>query len=137
VTRAERFSRARRERGSITLEVAVVIPAMLVLMFVVVQGAVVAYALSVVESAASAGVTSGRSADAGSGAGVARARAALADRGGGALRDVSVSDAGSTSDTVRITVSGRSVSVIPGLPGLAVRGSAHAPRERFTLPGAP
>lgn len=44
---------------------------------------------------------------------------------------------GSTPLEVRVTVTGRSLSVLPGLGGVTVRQSAHAPVERFTTPVRP
>lgn len=129
--------RRRRDRGAVTLELAVLTPAILLLTFAIVQAAMTGYARSLAQAAAQAGVTAGRSADSAPGAGPDRARAFLATEAGDTLRSAVVSDAGTTLTAVRITVSGRSLSVIPGLAGLTVRVTAEAPRERFITLEAP
>jgi Flp pilus assembly protein TadG len=134
---ARRPRASRRDRGAATLELAVLTPAIILVTFAIVQAALTGYAHTLAQAAAHAGVTAGRSNQAAPGVGVARARTFLAAQAGDTLRDTLVSDAGSTPDAVRITVSGRSLSVIPGLPGFAVRVTAQAPRERFTTPGTP
>jgi hypothetical protein len=129
--------RPRRDRGAATLELAVLAPAVVLLTFGIVQAALVGYARSLAQAAAVAGVTAGRCADAPPRTGTARARAFLADQARDTVRDPTVTDTGTTTRTVRITVSGRSVSVIPGIAGFTVQATAHGPREHFTTPGAP
>lgn len=125
------------DRGAATLELAVLTPAIILITFAIVQVTLTGYARNLAQSAAAAGLATGRSVDAVPGAGAARARAFLADHAADTLHGASVSDAGTTAETVRITVSGRCVSAVPGLPGLAVRVSLQAPRERFHAPETP
>jgi Flp pilus assembly protein TadG len=129
----------RREHGFASLELAVLAPAIILLTFAVVQAALAGYAHSVARTAAEAGVTAARSssvpAAGASSEGIAQARAVLAGQASGVLQDAVVSDAGSTPGAVRLTVSGRSVCVIPGLPGFSIEETAEAPREQFTVPG--
>ena len=121
----------RRDSGAATLELVVLAPVVILLTFAIVQAAVTGHARSLALAAAQAGVDAGRSARAAPGAGPARAQASLT-HAGDTLRDTQVSDAGTTPDTVRVTVTAVALSVIPGLPGTTVRATARAPRERFT-----
>ena len=66
------------------------------------------------------------------GAGQARAEQFLADTAGDSLRDSAVT-ARQSSDVLRIEVTGRALSVLPGVPGLPVRQHAQGPIERFTV----
>jgi len=125
------------DRGSATVEVAVLFPAFLVLLFAGVQGAEWYHARSVCLAAADAGVQAARSAGVGPAEGKAAAVAFLARVGGGSVSDVTVSTAGSTTTVVRVRVTGTAPRVLP-IPGLAMRitQSAEAPREVFTTDGA-
>jgi len=125
------------EAGSATLEVAILGPALLVLIFVVVQAGLWFYARSLALAAATEGVTAGRAYHAAPDAGLARARAFIADHAGDSLLAASVSDAGSDATTVRVQVSGQALSVLAGIGGWRVTQSAQAPRERFTVQGQP
>jgi Flp pilus assembly protein TadG len=130
-------SAACRDRGAATLELVVLGPVVILLSFAIVQAALTFYARNLALAAAQAGVSAGRSYGATAGAGPAKARAFLTERAGDSLRDAAVSDVGSTAAAVRITVTGRSLSVLPGVPGIDVSQVAEAGRERFTTPEAP
>lgn len=129
--------RRRPDNGSITLEVAILGPALLALIFAVVQAGLWFYARSLALAAANEGVTAGRAYQAPAGAGVARAQTFIADHAGDSLLDAAVSDGGSDAATVRIRVTGRALSVLVGFDGLTITQSAEAPRERFTTEVAP
>ena len=129
--------RRRADGGSATLEVAILGPALLALIFSVVQAGLWFYARSLALAAANEGVTAGRAYQAPPGAGPARARTFIADHAGDSLLAATVSDSGSDATMVRIQVSGRALSVLAGFSGLTVTQSAQAPRERFTIEGAP
>lgn len=105
-------------------------PALLLFLFAVVQVALWSTARSVATAAAEEGVRAGRAEGASSGTSEAAARAFLTDTAGRFLTHPQVSAARSTSRSVRVTVSGDSLSVIPG----TYRVSAHADgaRERWT-----
>lgn len=120
------------ERGSASLELAVLTPALLLLTFAVVQAALWFHARSLALAAAQAGVTAGRAYTAGPGAGVGRAEAFLAQHAGDALRDTVVGAGGSTAVVVRVEVRGRVLSVLPGVAGIPVRQDAQAQREHLT-----
>ena len=129
--------RSRREQGSATLEVAILGPALLALIFVTVQAGLWFYARSLALAAATEGVTAGRAYQAPPGAGLARAQAFIADHAGDSLLAATVTDAGSDATTVRIRVTGQALSVLTGIDGWTVTQSAEGPRERFTVPGQP
>jgi Flp pilus assembly protein TadG len=126
-----------QEWGSATLEIAVLGPALLLLIFTLVQVGLWYHARSLALAAAQEGVAAGRAYGAGSSVGVDRARTFLDRAAGDSVRQTSVSPAGSSTTRIRIQVQGQSLSVLPGLPGVAVRQAAEAPVERFTVAGAP
>jgi Flp pilus assembly protein TadG len=126
----------RRDRGSATLEIAVLGPALLLLVFTLVQVGLWYYARSLAIAAAQEGVAAGRAYGAGIDTGVERAQAFLDRSAGDSLLQPAVTATGSTPTLVRIEVAGRSQSVLPGVPGITVRQAAQAPVERFTLPAA-
>jgi Flp pilus assembly protein TadG len=125
----------RGDGGSATVEVAVLFPALLLLVFGGVQTAEWYHARSLCLAAADAGVWAARPAGAELADGRAAAAAFLAHTGG-SLSDVTVSTVGSTATLVRVQVSGTAPRVLP-IPGLTMRvsQSAQAPREVFTVDG--
>lgn len=125
-----------RENGSATLEIAILGPALLLLVFAVVQVALTAYARSLAVAAAQEGANAAAAYGARAGDGASRARDFLADAGADSISDVAV-DVGSSPTSVRVEVSGRSLTVLPGVPGVRVVASAEAPRERFVPDLAP
>ncbi len=127
-------ARARGERGSVSLELAVVFPVVLLLIFGTVQAALYFHARNVALAAAEEGLRDARVENGSDSAGVRRAEAFLVDAGGSrVLLGFSVTaDRGATEATV--TVQGTSPSVLPGIGGFAVAQSATGPRERVTTP---
>src|SRR3954447_7362241 len=125
------------DRGSASLEIAILAPAVLLLTFVVVQAGLWFYARSLALAAAQEGVSAGRAYNAPATAGPVRARTFLSEQAADSLTGTTVSSAGTTAAVVRITVSGHSLSVLPGLPGMAITQSAQGAREHFTVPGGP
>jgi hypothetical protein len=120
------------------LELAVLGPAVLALTFVVVQAALYFYARSLALAAAREGVAAARSYAAAPDVGRRRAEGFLAAHAGDSLLDARVDLAGSTATVVRIAVTGRALSVLPGgVPSLAIRQVAQADRERFTIEATP
>lgn len=125
------------QRGSVSLEIAVLGPALLLLVFAVVQTGLWFYARSLALAAAQEGVNAGRTYGADPTAGVRRATTFIEEQAGDSLTGTTVTTAGSTPTTIRISVSGRSLSVLPGLPGISVTQSASGSVERFTTDGSP
>jgi TadE-like protein len=132
-----RWSSHERDTGSASLEIAILAPALLLLTFVLVQAGLWFYARSLALAAAQEGVTAGRAYNAPATAGAVRARAFLSEQAGDSLTGTTVSSSGTTAAVVRITVTGHSLSVLPGLPGMAITQSAQGSREHFTVPGGP
>jgi len=108
-------------------------PALLLVVFTIVQVGLWSYARSLALGAAQEGVAAGRSFGAPAGAGRERAQSFLDATAGDSLLGSTVSSTASAS-TLRVEVTGRALSVLPGVPGLPVRQSAEGPIERFTTP---
>src|SRR3954453_23547247 len=104
----------RNQRGSASVELVILLPALFAVMFLGMQAALFYHARSVAIAAAQEGA---RAASAESGTqsdGVAAADAFVSDAGGDdVLSGVSVT-ADQTATTVTVTVTGNSLSVIPG-----------------------
>lgn len=124
------------QQGSATVELAVLFPAFLVLVFGGVQAAQWYHVRSLCLAAADAGVQAGRKAGAGEADASRAASGFLAQAGGGTAEDPIVATAGSSVTQVRVVVSASVPRVLP-LPGLSMRviQSAQGVRERFTVPG--
>jgi Flp pilus assembly protein TadG len=131
--RPARRSGSQSERGSASLEIAILGPALLLMIFAVIQAGLWFYARNLALAAAQEGADAARGYQASADAGVARAESFLQRAARDSLQSATVSSSGSTPTTVRIEVRGRSLSVIPGLPGLPVFQFAQAPVERFTV----
>jgi Flp pilus assembly protein TadG len=127
----------QQDAGAATLELVIAFPVLLLLIFSLVQACLYFYARSLALAAAQEGVRTARADTAQVSAGVARARSFLEATAGDSLLAPSVSAAGSSATQVRIRVSGRSLSVLPGVTGLAVAQQASGSKERFTAGGTP
>ena len=126
--------RGDRDVGSATLEIAIIGPVLLLLIFTIVQAALWFYARNLALAAAQEGVSAGRGYGSSASIGVTRARSFLDRTAQDSLQATTVSSTGSTATRIRIEVRGRSLSVLPGVPGIAVTQSAQGPVERFTVP---
>ncbi|WP_103528992.1 TadE/TadG family type IV pilus assembly protein [Streptomyces sp. SM12] len=121
----------RQDRGGGALELAILTPAIFLLIFGAIQAMMLAHGRNVAQSAAQRGVEIGRSYDASPGAGAGAAREFLGHMGEGALRSTTVTTSGSTGTTVRITVTGRVPSLVPGMRW-NITQAATGPRERLS-----
>ncbi|KAB1932576.1 pilus assembly protein [Micromonospora sp. ALFpr18c] len=136
VTARHRLVAVDRERGANPVELAVVMPVILVLLFASLQVSAVFLARAAALNAAQSGVNAQRVQQAEDGAGVASATQFLNTAGGWL---VGWDNPGPTcvitdADTeVTCTVSGRSLSVVPGVD-FAVQQTAHGTVERVTQP---
>lgn len=115
------------ERGSATLETVILWPAVFLLIFGMVHGAVWFHARNVALAAAQEGARAASVADGAGGA--ARAAMFLSDRA--AVVRVNDIRESSDGDTVTVTVTGSSTTLIPGWR-VDVRQSATAPIRRWT-----
>lgn len=127
------MSRSAGERGSATLEIAVLAPVLLLAVFTIIQVGLWSYARSLALGAAQEGVAAGRAYRSPAQAGKARAEQFLASAAGDSLLSIRVSTVASATE-VSVEVTGRAQSVLPGVPGLPVRQRAQGPIERYTSP---
>lgn len=125
--------REEEERGSVSVELVVATPLMLLLVMLVVQFALWAHATHVAQAAANAGVQATRAYTSTARAGHDNAMTILDQLAGTVLTGTHV-DARLDATTATVTVTGQAVAVLPGLH-LPVRASVTAPRER--VPGIP
>ncbi len=121
------------ERGSATLEVAILAPVLLLVVFTIIQVGLWSYARSLALGAAQEGVAAGTAYRAPEQAGRHRAQEFLDATAGDSLRGSSVTAVASPT-SLRIEVTGRALSVLPGVPGLPVRQRAEGSIERYTAP---
>lgn len=127
----------RRDSGSASLEIAILAPVLLLMVFMVVQVSLWSFARSLAHAAAEEGASAGATYRAVPGAAVARGQHFLLETGGDSLTSVVISSSGSTATTIRVEVHGRALSVLPGIRGLMIDEVAQAPVERFTTDAAP
>lgn len=126
----------RDDDGSTALEFVIVVPVVIAAMFLAIQVALYSYARSIALTAAEEGANAQRAYQAPAGAGTDKAQAFL-NRAGDGLRETTI-DVQAGAQDVRVTVTGLSLSVIPGFAGFTVRQSAGGPVERFvTMPAHP
>lgn len=120
------------ERGSTSLELVVLFPVLLLIIFGLIQGALWYHARNVASGAAQEGVRVARAETGSTDAGRARAEGFLTDAGGADVLTDPVVQVSGDAERVRVVVTGRSISVLPGVPGPLVEQSAAGPVERFT-----
>ncbi|GAB2711522.1 TadE family protein [Kitasatospora kifunensis] len=123
-----RLARAGGDRGALSLELAIVFPLVMTTIFAAITVGLWYHARDVALSAAQRGVETARVQGAGLGQGLSVTRDFL-DRAGGSISARTVS--GSDGATVRIEVTGRVDTWIPGL-SLPIDQHAAASRERVT-----
>lgn len=128
--------RGVRDRGSASVELVILFPALLLVVTALIQYALWFHARSLALAAAQEGVTAARSYHSDPAAGRNAALSFVAEHGAGTLLNASAT-ATSAGDHVDIVVTGRSLAIVPGATGLAITQSATGPIERFTTAGAP
>lgn len=125
-----RFRRGASEAGSVSLEYVIIFPAVLLLLFGIVQGAFFYYAKDVARHAAEAAAAAAAGYEANPAAGVAAANAFLAQTGGSLQgHDVSVTSDGTF---VTATVSGSAPSIMDFID-LNVTQVARVPIEQWVV----
>lgn len=121
------------ERGSVSIELVIILPALFAVMFLGMQAALYYHARTVAIAAAQEGARAVGAEAGQESAGVSAANAFIADAGGdGVLEDVSAT-ANRSATTATVTVRGLSPSVIPGWRP-AIMQSASVAVERLTTP---
>ncbi|MGD9962267.1 TadE/TadG family type IV pilus assembly protein [Nocardioides sp.] len=128
-----RSSRRQDERGSVSIELVILLPALFAVMFLGMQAALFYHARTVAiaaaqEGAKAAGGENGKEAD-----GVSAASSFVDEAGGDDVLSGATATANRTATTVTVTVRGHSLSVIPGWNPVIVQ-SASLPVERVTAP---
>lgn len=118
-----------REAGSTTLEAAILMVAVLTLIFGCIQASLWFHARNVASSAAQVAVQTARTYDGSAGAGQSAGLTYLAGVGG--MEDTSVTvSRGATSTTA--VVRGKTAPLVPGMPLPAISVQAQAATERLT-----
>ncbi len=126
-------ARARNERGSVSIHLVILLPALFAVMFLGMQAALFYHARTVAiaaaqEGAKAAGGENGKESD-----GVQAAEAFIAEAGGDDVLTGATTTANRTGTTATVVVQGHSLSVIPGWSPV-VRQVASVPVERLTAP---
>lgn len=117
------------ERGASSVEAVLVFPALLVLFFTIVHGAVYLHAGTIAQAGAQAAYEEARLYGATEEAGATAGYATIAAAGSG-LEGATVLVA-RTGDSITVTVSGTAPSLLPGLP-LGVTRTVTGPAERWS-----
>lgn len=127
-----RIGGGSEERGSVTLELAIVYPVLLAAILLVVQAGIYWHGRTLALTAAEEGLRTTSTLHGTTTSGQAIAADFLHRAGA----DGWLADPGVTGDrsatTATITVTARAISLIPGLPGLPIRQQASGPVERAT-----
>ncbi len=127
----------REDDGVATLELTVLFPVVLLILFGVIQGALFFHGRNVAMAAAEQSVRAARADGQTNRAGTAadQARQFLTDTGElDNLTGLSITP-DVDAETVRVTVSARTVSLLPGIPGPRISQTASGDIERFTNDG--
>lgn len=127
-----RGTHRRDERGAVSIEMVVLLPALFAVLFLGMQAALYYHARTIAIAAAQEGARAAGAEDATSADGTRAANAYLADVGGDALESSRIRVT-RTATTATATVTGRSLSVLPGWRP-RVRQSASVTVERLTAP---
>ena len=127
--------RLRDQRGSVSIELVILLPVLFAVMFLGMQAALFYHARTVAiaaaqEGARAAGTEQGHESD-----GVGAASNFIAEAGGDDVLTGTSASASRTATTATVTVTGFSLSVIPGWK-VRITQSATVPVERLTAPTA-
>jgi Flp pilus assembly protein TadG len=128
-----RGSGGRGERGSVSIELVILLPALFALMFLGMQAALFYQARTTAiaaaqEGARAAGAQHGLTSD-----GIAAANAFINEAGGDGVLQNTSTTVSRTATTATVTVTGFSISVIPGWH-VRITQTATVPVERLTDP---
>jgi Flp pilus assembly protein TadG len=121
----------RRERGSSSIQMVMLMPALFSIMFLGMQGALYYHARTVAIAAAQEGARAAGSQNGTAAEGVSAASSFVSDAGGRDVLPGAHMTGGRSATTATVTVTGTSLSVIPGWSP-AVSQSASVPVERIT-----
>ena len=132
-TSSSRRRRRRNQRGSVSIELVILLPALFAVMFLGMQAALYYHARTVAiaaaqEGARAAGAENGRESD-----GIAAASDFVTSAGGDDVLSQASASVDRSATTATVTVTGFSLSVIPGWK-VRITQSASVPLERLTAP---
>ena len=122
---------AGRERGSSSIQMVILMPALFSIMFLGMQGALYYHARTVAIAAAQEGARAAGSQNGTAAGGISAASSFVSDAGGKDVLPGAHMTGGRSATTATMTVTGTSLSVIPGWSP-AVSQSASVPVERIT-----
>jgi len=126
-------SRHRSEHGSVSIELVILLPALFAVMFLGMQAALFHHARTVAIAAAEEGARAAGAENGHEGTGTAAASTFVAAAGGDDVLQKASATANRTPTTATVTVTGFSLSVIPGWHP-AITQSASVTVERVTAP---
>jgi Flp pilus assembly protein TadG len=126
-------SSRRSDRGSATIELLILLPALFAVMFIGVQAALYHHARQVAIAAAQEGARTAAGQHGSEAAGTTAATTFVADAGGDDVLAGATVSASRSATTAVVVVTGRSLSVVPGWNPV-VRQRARMPVERATAP---
>ena len=135
--RASIAARIRSDSGSVTLETVLAFPVIIVAMLAVIQGGLWFHARNVAQVAAEEGLLAARAEGGTGAAGRTRALDVIDQAGAGQMLSGPQVTAVRSPLAARVTVDGRSPSLIPGFNGFAISQTAQGSVERFTTRGDP
>jgi Flp pilus assembly protein TadG len=127
--RSGRRGRGQGQRGSATVELVVVFPVVLLLLFASVQAAIWYHGRTLAMLAAQDGLRAAQALDGTSEQGRAQAEAALAGNGADGFLTGTVVTASRTPAGATVTVTARSLALLPGT-GIPLTQTASGPIER-------
>jgi Flp pilus assembly protein TadG len=132
-----RYRRRRRrrggEQGAVSVELAVIFPAVLLLILAAVQAGLVFHARHLAQAAAQEALRATRQYDGSTGAG-RQAATGLLSRDAGDLLVARTISIGRSPTQADVRISGHALSLLPGVT-LTVTAHAAGPVERFTTDG--
>ena len=125
------LDRVRNDRGSVSIQMVILLPALFLVMFLGMQAALYFHAKQVAIAAAQEGAREAGSENGSQESGVAVARDFIGGAGGPDVLTGSEVSGSRTATTATVTVTGQSLSVIPGWK-VTITQSASVPVERLT-----
>ncbi|WP_091305513.1 TadE/TadG family type IV pilus assembly protein [Amycolatopsis tolypomycina] len=117
------------DRGSVTVELVIATPLLLLALLTIIQFALWSHATHVAQAAASQALAAARVQDGSSSAGHAAGQRLLDDLAAGPLRDPQI-DLTRTATSATVSIHGEATAVLPGVH-LPVHAEAAGPLERF------
>jgi Flp pilus assembly protein TadG len=121
------------QRGSASVELVILLPALFAVMFLGMQAALFYHARAIAIAAAQEGARAAGGQNASTSDGISAANAFLSDAGGADVLRGTTAEVDRTATTVTVTIRGSSLSVIPGWSPLVVQ-HASVTVERLTTP---